>query len=358
MARREVRRAVLRPARVRRERRHRPGREPATSRATTSARSSTWSRRSVGSGRTRPATRGWARSAAATAAGTSSSAPSRSSASTASRSSTRSPPRSPGTTSTAASRRRASCAPSGRSRSRAAGLPTQALSPAVYQALVQGAATGFWPDGSLPVPGTPNMEEFFERNGPRYHVSQGRRLDIPVLFGQGTTDSLFNLQQGLDNWRTAITRKARRHSIFVGYNGGHVLPAVYPTGVTVTSDPCSKQLAGGDFSDARAAVHGREPQAPRHRPPGLRPAPPGHARLDLYDGQAGDRRHRGTPSARSPPPRPAAPLSPSRSRRDRSASPGRRTSPGPSPRSASTTGRSTDWASGPLRSTPHSCRTT
>ena len=130
----------------------------------------------------------------------------------------------------------------------AAGLPTQALSPAVYQALVQGAATGFWPDGSLPVPGTPNMQQFFERNGPRYHVSQGRRLDIPVLFGQGTTDSLFNLQQGLDNWRTAITRKARRHSIFVGYNGGHVLPAVYPTGVNVTSDPCSQKLAGGDFA--------------------------------------------------------------------------------------------------------------
>ena len=92
------------------------------------------------------------------------------------------------------------------------------------------------------------MQQFFERNGPRYHVSQGRRLDIPVLFGQGTTDSLFNLQQGLDNWRTAITRKARRHSIFVGYNGGHVLPAVYPTGVNVTSDPCSEKLAGGDFA--------------------------------------------------------------------------------------------------------------
>ena len=129
----------------------------------------------------------------------------------------------------------------------AAALPTQALSPAVYQALVQGAATGFWPDGSLPVPGTPNMKQFFEKNGPRWQVSQGRRLDIPVLFGQGTTDTLFNLQQGLDNWRTAITRKARRHSIFVAYNGGHTLPAVYPTGVNVASDPCSEQLAGGDF---------------------------------------------------------------------------------------------------------------
>jgi hypothetical protein len=35
--------------------------------------------------------------------------------------------------------------------------------------------------------------------------------------------------------------------MFIGYNGGHVLPSVYPQGVEVTSDPCSKQLAGSDF---------------------------------------------------------------------------------------------------------------
>ena len=69
-----------------------------------------------------------------------------------------------------------------------------------------------------------------------------------MLFGQGLTDTLFNLEQGLDNWRTAITQEARKHSIFVGYNGGHTLPAVYPQGVDVASDPCSKQLAGGDFA--------------------------------------------------------------------------------------------------------------
>jgi ABC-2 type transport system ATP-binding protein len=128
----------------------------------------------------------------------------------------------------------------------AASVPSQALPTKVYQALVEGAATGTYPDGSIP--GTENLSEFFRKNGPAYHVSQGRRLGIPVLFGQGTTDTLFNLQQGLDNWRTALTRQARRHSIFVGYNGGHTLPAVYPTGVSVASDPCSKQLAGGDFS--------------------------------------------------------------------------------------------------------------
>jgi ABC-2 type transport system ATP-binding protein len=93
------------------------------------------------------------------------------------------------------------------------------------------------------------MTAFFRRNGPRWHVQQGRRLPIPVLMGQGTTDTLFNLQQGLANWRHAITRKARRRSIFVAYNGGHVLPQLLPRGVDVTSDPCSERLAGGDFSD-------------------------------------------------------------------------------------------------------------
>ena len=127
----------------------------------------------------------------------------------------------------------------------AASVPTDALPPNVYAALGEGAATGTWPDGS--VPGEQDMPRFFRRNGPKWHVDHGRRLDIPVLLGQGTTDSLFPLQQGLANWKHAITARARRHSIFVGYNGGHVLPAVLPQGVDVTSDPCSKELAGGDF---------------------------------------------------------------------------------------------------------------
>lgn len=129
----------------------------------------------------------------------------------------------------------------------AAALPSDSLPHNVYAALVEGAATGMWPDGSIP--GTEDMPAFFEKNGPQWHVAHGRRLDIPVLFGQGTTDSLFPLQQGLANWKQAITDRARRHSIFVAYNGGHVLPAVFPQGVSVTSDPCSRQLAGGTFDD-------------------------------------------------------------------------------------------------------------
>jgi ABC-2 type transport system ATP-binding protein len=129
----------------------------------------------------------------------------------------------------------------------AASVPSQALPPQVYKALVEGAATGTWPDGSIP--GTEDLTTFFAKNGPRYHVEQGRRLPIPVLFGQGTTDTLFPLQQGLANWQSAVTDRARRKSIFVAYNGGHVLPAVLPQGVTVDSDPCSAALAGGSFED-------------------------------------------------------------------------------------------------------------
>jgi ABC-2 type transport system ATP-binding protein len=124
---------------------------------------------------------------------------------------------------------------------------SQALPPEVLVALGQGAATGFWPRGE--VPGSADMHEFFAKNGPAWHVKHGRRLDIPVLMGQGATDTLFPLHQGLENFRHALTRRARRHSIFVGYNGGHVLPAVFPQAVGVASDPCSRRLAGGSFED-------------------------------------------------------------------------------------------------------------
>src|SRR3954453_4006 len=127
----------------------------------------------------------------------------------------------------------------------AAAVPSDALPHNVYEALVEGAALGTWPDGSTP--GTENLTAFFKKNGPAWHVAHGRKLDIPVLFGQGITDSLFNLQQGLTNWATALTDRARKHSIFVGYNGGHTLPNAYPQGVSVSSGRCSQQLAGDNF---------------------------------------------------------------------------------------------------------------
>ena len=122
----------------------------------------------------------------------------------------------------------------------------QALPDDIKVAVAQGLATGMWPDGS--VPGTPDLDAFFKKNGPRWHVQQGRKLDIPVLIGQGATDSLFPLDQGLKNFRKALTKRARKQSIFVGYNGGHVLPAVFPPAIGVAGDPCSTKLGSPDFS--------------------------------------------------------------------------------------------------------------
>jgi len=121
-------------------------------------------------------------------------------------------------------------------------LPDEAIAGTAF-----GAATGFWPKGQAP--GVPNLDAFFEKNGPAWHVKNGRRLNIPVLFGQGATDTLFPLHQGLLNFQKALTPAARAKSIFVGYNGGHVLPNAFPYSPAVTGDPCSKKLGGGSFRD-------------------------------------------------------------------------------------------------------------
>lgn len=133
----------------------------------------------------------------------------------------------------------------------------RALPNEVLEGFAQTTVTGTWAAGQ--VPGGPNLDAFFAKNGPKWHVSQGRRLDIPVLFGQGETDNLFPLHQGLENWANALTPSARSRSIFVGYNGGHTLPSIAPLGYPapdpqkaiggVSADPCSKQLGGGSFSD-------------------------------------------------------------------------------------------------------------
>jgi pimeloyl-ACP methyl ester carboxylesterase len=121
-----------------------------------------------------------------------------------------------------------------------------ALPPEVLQGFVESAATGTWSDGSIP--GTTDLDAFFATNGPKWQVSQGRHIDVPVLFGQGITDELFPLDQGLKNWAYALTPRARRRSIFVGYNGGHVLPNAFPVTVQPSGDPCSAELTGGkDF---------------------------------------------------------------------------------------------------------------
>jgi pimeloyl-ACP methyl ester carboxylesterase len=118
----------------------------------------------------------------------------------------------------------------------------KALPPEVLQGFAESAATGTWSDGSN---GTVDLNAFFAKNGPRWQVSQGRRIDVPVLFRQGITDELFPLDQGLKNFAYALTPKARSRSIFVGYNGGHVLPNAFPLTVQPDGDPCSSALTRG-----------------------------------------------------------------------------------------------------------------
>lgn len=116
----------------------------------------------------------------------------------------------------------------------------------VHQGFAWGTATGDWPAG---FPAPVNLDDFFAKNGPKWHVSQGRRLDIPVLIGQGVNDNLFNLNQGLSNFDNALTPAARAQSLFIGYNGGHALPNAFPVGTGGSGDPCSAALGSTSFSN-------------------------------------------------------------------------------------------------------------
>jgi hypothetical protein len=118
------------------------------------------------------------------------------------------------------------------------------LPPAVSAAFVALIATGAWPAGKT----GRDLDAFFAHNGPAWQVRQGRTLDIPVLFGQGISDNLFNLNQGLANFDHALTARARARSLFVGYNGGHTLPSVVPPGFATAGDPCSIALGSPNFA--------------------------------------------------------------------------------------------------------------
>ncbi len=113
----------------------------------------------------------------------------------------------------------------------------------VHKAFVWGTATGQWPDGTFygqPAPGiVPDLDTVFHRNSPVSFVEEGHQIDVPVLLRQGTTDTLFPMNEGLNIFNLAVSDEAREQSYFVGYNGGHVLPQVWPRGKTSGSDACS-----------------------------------------------------------------------------------------------------------------------
>lgn len=117
----------------------------------------------------------------------------------------------------------------------------------IHQGFAYGAATGQWPDGS--VPGVYDLDADFHGNGPVHWVARGLRLDVPVLIGHGVGDNLFNLNEGWKNFERALTPEARAQSFFIGYNGGHTLPALVPPGAGLlglgpSGDPCSAPFGG------------------------------------------------------------------------------------------------------------------
>jgi pimeloyl-ACP methyl ester carboxylesterase len=117
----------------------------------------------------------------------------------------------------------------------------------VHEGFAYATATGQVPDGTAP--GVYNLEEDFLQNGPNNFVDQGLALDMPVLFRQGLTDNLFNLNQAVDNYQKALTPSAQADSLVIGYNGGHALPNVFPPGVTASGDPCTEALGYDSFTD-------------------------------------------------------------------------------------------------------------
>jgi pimeloyl-ACP methyl ester carboxylesterase len=144
----------------------------------------------------------------------------------------------------------------------------------IDQSFAWGAATGQWPGREVPfgaaeeAAGIPNMTEIFRSHSPRGFADQGIKLNIPVLQRQGITDNLFNLNEGLHIFEDALTAEARAKSVFTGYNGGHVLPAVgstLPLGSAPSGDPCNDEYTGGwnqmriDFFTA--AFNGGDPTA-------------------------------------------------------------------------------------------------
>lgn len=116
----------------------------------------------------------------------------------------------------------------------------------VHPAFAWGATTGQWADGTNPA--VSNLQKEFFQHGPSGFVKQGIKLNVPVLISQGTSDNLFNLNQGIANFQRTLTDKARSKSLFMAFNGGHALPNAAPLGYAAGSDAC---IGDGGFSALR-----------------------------------------------------------------------------------------------------------
>lgn len=127
----------------------------------------------------------------------------------------------------------------------------------ILEAYAYGAATGQWPDGTVPV--VPNLDEIFHAHSPAGFVEGGTyvpeggvRLNVPALWRQGSSDTLFNLNQGIDNL-DAMDPSVADESFLIGYNGGHVLPTALPMGAAAGEDVCSPATEYGGWTGMRIA---------------------------------------------------------------------------------------------------------
>ena len=121
--------------------------------------------------------------------------------------------------------------------------------PYISEGFLYGAATGQYPDGTVPV--VVDLKGEFATHGPAGYVdAEGERihLDIPMLITQGFSDNLFNFNEAWDNFTQTLTDEARERSQLVGHNGGHALPNVAPFGYATAGDFC-----GGNTTTARVA---------------------------------------------------------------------------------------------------------
>lgn len=122
------------------------------------------------------------------------------------------------------------------------GVGARMVPPYIHESFAWGTATGTWPDGTIydrPAPGVPNLDAEFHEHSPVAFAERGIQIPVPVLLRQGTSDNLFNLNQGLKIFDEAVTDGARSQSYLIGYNGGHALPNAVPPGTSAGSDACS-----------------------------------------------------------------------------------------------------------------------
>ena len=120
------------------------------------------------------------------------------------------------------------------------------MAPFIHQTFAYSASTGQWPNGQIlgqgdPTGALPNVDAIYKAHSP-FAFTTGKdkiALDIPVIWRQGITDGLFPLNEGIHNFQRSFTPAAQSRSIFVGYNGGHVLPSAYPMHASAAGDKCS-----------------------------------------------------------------------------------------------------------------------